>query len=261
MEALADRLKVPAADRIGFSEVYEALGEAGAKSWDKHLRKVRSNAEVEARIMVLAPEHANHPGRCHDRLLFCGRYSAKVGTPLDEALKTALSGFVEAAALQKTLGRPLHLKIRKATFGDEHAAARAAAFPYTPSVSASHGASVFEARAAEAVPDGLVSVDQLCGYVAMQGGGYVDDIAVFPAFQGQGVATALLAAAARFERSMSLDVRAANTPALKLYQRLGFRFGPLAHPGFLDWDGGYEGEAEATEVAGHLPPHADVSAL
>ena len=55
----------------------------------------------------------------------------------------------------------------------------------------------------------------------MQGGGYVDDLAVFPAFQGQGVGRALLAAAgaveARTQRgaSLSLDVRAANVPAIK----------------------------------------------
>jgi len=100
----------------------------------------------------------------------------------------------------------------------------------------------------------------------MQGGGYVDDIAVLPAFQGQGVASALLAGAAAVEVArgsgeLCLDVRAANLPALSLYRALGFRFGALEHPGFLDWDGGYSGSASAAVVAKKLPPTADISKL
>ena len=50
-------------------------------------------------------------------------------------------------------------------------------------------------------------------------------------------------------------------PALRLYEALGFRFGPLQHPGFLDWDGGYEGEAQVAAVAAKLAPNADISRL
>jgi len=95
----------------------------------------------------------------------------------------------------------------------------------------------------------------------------VDDIAVFPQFHGQGVASALLAGAAAIEESdrpgstLSLDVRAANSPAIALYKHLGFQFGELAHPSFLDWDGGFEGEAVARVVASKCPPNADLSAL
>jgi len=100
----------------------------------------------------------------------------------------------------------------------------------------------------------------------MQGGGYVDDLAVFPAFQGQGVGRALLAAAgaveARTQRgaSLSLDVRAANVPAINLYRALGFQFSELMHPSFLDWDGGYEGMVDAAEVAAKCPLNADITA-
>ena len=41
-----------------------------------------------------------------------------------------------------------------------------------------------------------------------------------------------------------------------MYSALGFRFGGLQHPGFLDWDGGHEGEADAATVAAKLPPNA-----
>ena len=120
-------------------------------------------------------------------------------------------------------------------------------------------------------------------------------IAVFPVFHGNGVATALLAAAATLElqgrktgATLSLDVRAANVPAIKLYERLGFAFGENTFPGFLDCmhaaakrlpcpslltircdiclsstagDGGFEGEADARKVAAALPENADISAL
>merc|ERR1712190_4796 len=105
------------------------------------------------------------------------------------------------------------------------------------------------------------------GYVAMQGGGYVDDIAVFPEFHGQRVATALLAGAAVVEcqsggaGTLCLDVRAANVPAIQLYKALGFKFGSLQHPGFLDWDGGFDGQADAKMVLAKLPANADISKL
>ena len=97
----------------------------------------------------------------------------------------------------------------------------------------------------------------------------VDDIAVFPKVHGQGVATALLAGAAAIEcqggkrrgAKLCLDVRAANIPAIKLYQRLGFQFGSNTFPGFLDWDGGFEGAANAQTVFEAKPQHCDLSQL
>ena len=61
--------------------------------------------------------------------------------------------------------------------------------------------------------------------------------------------------------SLSLDVRAANVPAIKLYTKLGFRFGDNAFPGFLDWDGGFSGEASAAAIAEACPPNCDLSGL
>ena len=57
-------------------------------------------------------------------------------------------------------------------------------------------------------------------------------------------------------------MRAAKTPATRLYERLGFHFGALEPPGgYFDWDGGYSGSADARAIAAHLPPNADVSPL
>ena len=219
-------------------------------------RKLRLLQRSQSSLLTSGNEH---------RLVFCGRYAAKAGTPLEEALETAMAGISAAAELKAALGESnqLSFALSAGRWGEEHKAARAAAFPYSPSVSATHGSDVIEARTTAAVMGTSVQPGQLLGYVAMQSGGYVDDIAVFPAFQGHGVASALIAGAASVERgsSMSLDVRAANVPAIKLYTRLGFRFGQLQHPSFLDWDGGFEGEADVSTVRRCLPSNADLSAL
>ena len=77
------------------------------------------------------------------------------------------------------------------------------------------------------------------------------------------LAVALLAQAAAIVLeqggdTLSLDVRAANTPAIAAYKRLGFAFGPNTFPGFLDWDGGFEGSAPVGGVRQHLPAHAQL---
>ena len=261
MEVLANKLNVPeGVARQSFAEVFESLGERGAKKYEDYLKKVRSNAQVNARIAELALEAE---GAVYDRLLFCGRYSAKAGTPLDDALRSASASVAEAANVRAALGgRKLAIQITASRWGDEHAACRAAAFPYVPACSASHGSPTFDARAAEAV-GAWVSPGQLLGYVAMQAGGYIDDISVFPIMHGQGVASSLLAGAAKAERgaTLSLDVRAANVPALKLYRSLGFRFGELEHPSFLDWDGGYSGDAAKADVLAKCPPNADLTRI
>lgn len=270
---LAERLQVPKAKLAAFAEVYEAQGERGARRWEEFLRKVRSSAEVESRLEerpeLLAPfegKDAHILERAKQRLIFCGRYSAKVGTSLDEALESAASGLSAAAETAAKVGGTgrLRMTVAAGRFGDEHLACRTSSFPYRPSVSASHGSHVVEARTAE--DTSAAGRGTLLGYAAMQGGGYVDDLAVEPAFHGQSVASALLAgcAAAELKRgcdSLSLDVRAANVPALELYRAIGFNFGALEHPGFLDWDGGYSGSADASVVLKRLPPSADISCL
>merc|ERR1712151_518222 len=85
------------------------------------------------------------------RLIFCGRYSLKAGTPLDTALDNATAGLAAAADTASKLGGrgKLQMTIAQGTFGDDHLACRGQAFPYRPSVSASHGTRVIEARSAE----------------------------------------------------------------------------------------------------------------
>ena len=204
MEQLADSLKVPPEQRAAFAEVYECQGSRGAKNYKTLLAKVRSDAEVRAAIDAkaasLLPADALAEGLALDRLIFCGRYSAKAGTPLDDALAAAAAGVVEARKTMQAIGgrKQLAFSVAPGKFGDEHLACREAAFPYRPSVSASHGSAVLEARASQPVAD-VVAAGALLGYVAMQGGGYVDDIGVLPKFHGQGVATGLLCAAAAAE--------------------------------------------------------------
>ena len=57
--------------------------------------------------------------------------------------------------------------------------------------------------------------------------GCLEKIAVDPAWRRQGVAAELLAAFLRFGRAhlafLTLEVRASNTPAVALYQKLGFQ--------------------------------------
>ncbi|CAE8634516.1 unnamed protein product [Polarella glacialis] len=274
--ALAAQLRVPAEKLSAFAEVYEALGARGAERWEELLRKVRSTAEVEQRIVQrpdllqggafekARTDEMKMLSNAKDRLVFCGRYSAKVGTALDAALDSASAGLKAAAETAAKLGGgELKVVLAHASFGDEHAACRIEAFPYRPSVSAGHGTAVIEARTAERTAAAMAGT--LLGYVAMQGN-YIDTIEVFNAYSGLGVATALLAGAAAVEvaqggAELCLDVRAANTPALAMYKKLGFSFGALQHPGFLDWDGGYEGRAEASAVKAKLPSHADCSQL
>ena len=158
IDALADRLSVPPERRAAFAEVVDAVGELGAKNWHAYLSKVRSYSEVASRIDELGLAKGASPS-ARERLIFCGRYSAKVGTPLDDALHAAADGI--AAALRRGNGK-IEIAVKRGRFSNEHLQCRAEAFPYRPSVAASKGAAVLEARAAN---------DGLLGYVAMQGGG------------------------------------------------------------------------------------------
>ena len=72
---------------------------------------------------------------------------------------------------------------------------------------------------------------QVLGYAGLHdivGEGYVDNIAVFPQFRGQGIGEALTRALVEYMRCASLEfltleVRASNLPAISLYEKLGFR--------------------------------------
>lgn len=72
---------------------------------------------------------------------------------------------------------------------------------------------------------------QVAGYAGMHGvcgEGYIANIAVFPAFRGRGVGRALLRGLVSCARKqqyefITLEVRAANRPAISLYESEGFR--------------------------------------
>lgn len=72
---------------------------------------------------------------------------------------------------------------------------------------------------------------QVLGYAGLHnivGEGYVDNIAVFPQFRGQGIGEALTRALIEYMRRaalefLTLEVRASNLPAISLYEKLGFR--------------------------------------
>ncbi len=109
-----------------------------------------------------------------------------------------------------------------------------------------------------AVVPGFVWVEegQVVGNVSLQralrwGGFLIGNVAVHPAWQGHGIARALMEAAleeisARSGRWAGLEVRADNQHARRLYERLGFReVGRTLHmlrPAGLAW-------------AGNTPPH------
>jgi len=189
--SVASECRLPGELLLALAEVYAAQGAGSARRLARHpsaLAKVRSLAEVARRIEE-RPEllaalgkdaSAQALARARERLLFCGRYSAKEGTALDAALDEAARGLQVAAETAAQVGGPgkLPMVVRNGVFGDDHLSCRRQAFPYSPSVSASHGSSVLEARAAEGSP--AVAKGALLGYLAMQGS-YADDVAVFPA--------------------------------------------------------------------------------
>ena len=67
---------------------------------------------------------------------------------------------------------------------------------------------------------------EVLGYIGIQifsGEGYVTNVATLSAFRKQGIAQALVCAALENEMEfLTLEVRKSNTPAIKLYKKLGF---------------------------------------
>ena len=84
--------------------------------------------------------------------------------------------------------------------------------------------------------------------------GYVDQIAIAPARQGQGVATALLAAAKRAcPQGLTLKVNQQNPRALRFYQREGFVIsgeGVSAGSGLALWEMGWKSPAALRKGSG-----------
>jgi len=144
--------------------------------------------------------------------------------------------------------------------GDEHLNCQRRAIPYRSKPA--RGAQAIEARAAE--DSAIVTAGTLLGYIVLDSGGYIVDIAVIPDYQGHGVESALLAGAAcsviaNGGQILCLDVRSGNIPAIRIYKSLGFKISPLQHPGFFDWDGGYFCEAAAKDVATQVLANAEIT--
>jgi len=263
---LAEDLGVPSEKYEAFKEVCVATGNRGASQWEELLQKVRSTSEVEQRIterpeLLSALEGLDERtvARAKERLKYWGRYSAKAGMDLDEALDVAAAGV--ATNLKTTTAGGLRIRVTEAVIGDEHLDCQSQTFPYSSNCTVVLGRQVIEARAAE--DTGAVTAGTLLGYIAMEIGGYIDEVAVMPEYQGHGVASALLAAAASAViadggRILCVDVRFANGPAIGLFKALGFKFSSLQHPGFFDWDGGYYCEATAVDVSAHVPANAEI---
>jgi len=197
--------------------------------------------------------------RAKERITYWGRYSAKKQMALDEALDVAAAGV--AASLKTAAAGKLRIRVTMAEVGDEHMSCQRQAFPYTPSWSLVQVWQAFEARAAEDTD--AVTAGTLLGYIVLETGGYIDEVAVRPEYQGHGVASALLAGSALAVmadegRTLCVDVRSGNTPALGLFKALGFKAQSLQHPGFFDWDGGYYCEATAKDVSAHVPANAEI---
>ncbi|MCD7889780.1 MAG: ribosomal protein S18-alanine N-acetyltransferase [Oscillospiraceae bacterium] len=73
----------------------------------------------------------------------------------------------------------------------------------------------------------LVAVEgiEVVGYIAASeilDEQYLDSLAVRADYRGQGVATALMKAAFDTEKTVYLEVRESNQPAINLYKKLGF---------------------------------------
>lgn len=164
--------------------------------------------------------------------------------PFGEALRRALD---EHAAIQEGKTKQKTYTCRPGTFDKRHLAIRLKAFPYVPACAASDGDMTVDAVDAK---DG-----SLCGYIAFSREGYVDDLSVLPAWQGRGVARALVGAAsaqlaaADPAAELSLHVRACNRPALRLYKSLGLTQGEWEFPPWYDYHGGFHLEGRAAEIA------------
>ncbi len=93
---------------------------------------------------------------------------------------------------------------------------------------AEDGADVFVAGEASGQRAGFIHLQTERDFFTGEKCGYVSEVAVDPAFEGQGVGSLLLAkaeewCAAKGYRLLTLYVFAANARAQRLYERLGFR--------------------------------------
>jgi ribosomal protein S18 acetylase RimI-like enzyme len=270
----AEGLQVPAEELEAFAELYAALSEAkGGRApaqrdlakWQAAFARARACAHVHQFVLERSGEidalcEAGGMRRelVEGRLMFAGVYGTRLSLPEAlERVRRELQSRGRVDDQSRKAGE--QLTVTAGAFDARHAAIRARAYPYTPACSA---------RAGDATIDCLESASgELLGYLAMEGGTYVDDLAVLPRVHGAGVAKALVCGAARQclargERALSLDVRACNLPAFALYRGLGFAVGSKYYPAFYDWHGGYSCEAtDLEQLAARMPAGVVVGAL
>lgn len=261
MQDAAKQLGVPDADLDAFKEYYEALSEAGGgrpserslKAWKETLQKTKAEATVRAfakansaKLDEAVKKAGAKPEIVIQRLVFMGIYG-RFGS-LDEALAQLMRELDSVA--------PGEVKLRAAPgrYTKQHGDCKAAAYPYSPSVSSGEGCTTIDCW------DG----NELAGYIAMQGD-YADDLAVFPKYHGRGVAKALICAAALQlqgkRKQMSLDVRACNLPAIGTYKSLGFEVQQKYYPSFFDWHGGYSMAGRVDQILKKMPSNVDTSGM
>ncbi|KAK3253037.1 hypothetical protein CYMTET_37692 [Cymbomonas tetramitiformis] len=261
VEELCGVLEVPTNQAAAFQELYQALAEelSGKPSrslltdWEDHLKRARAQVDVESFIntheadfrrtkTVNGAADLRHADMLRSRFRACGIYSSSLS--LEELLKRCLEENRESSQQP----RPSRITTQNGVWGVEHAAIRKRSYPYVPALGDSTGEAVIEARDQN---------DQLLGYVIQTGGNYIFDLAVDPRVQGCAVGVALVGTlASSMQRNgvstMCLDVRRCNEPAVRFYNRLGFRIVKKTFPPWYDWHGGFHLEAETNAIAAHL---------
>lgn len=266
---LVAKLNVPKNDQAAFNELYQKRLQQGRgkpcmedmKNWSKVLADKPAEAQVRAfikdhekEIAELAKSSGLKREALEQTLVFTGVYgqtSERTPLPFKDALKVVTANIRAAAA--NPAPKDCCLTLREGTFDKRHLEIRTASFPYKPASATGGGGRTVDCYF---TPDRVSEV--LVGYIA-PGGGYIDDLAVLPAWQGRQIAKGLICKAAEMLSNQGIErihlhVRAINYPAISLYREgCGFTVSENVFPGWYDWHGGYEMDAKCSDVAARLP--------
>eukprot|EP00933_Yihiella_yeosuensis_P071249 TRINITY_DN79457_c0_g1_i1.p1 TRINITY_DN79457_c0_g1~~TRINITY_DN79457_c0_g1_i1.p1 ORF type:complete len:286 (+),score=47.67 TRINITY_DN79457_c0_g1_i1:41-898(+) len=267
--AVAAQLGVTSQDMPAFIELYLALEEERSRTLSakdlENWKDILAEHPAEASVSAFIEENAEEIGKVlegisgsslssrrsfEQRLIFTcvyGRTSAGNPIPFLDALQQVL----DEIKSRDTLGKQIHapFTLQDGIFDDRHLQIRKVAYPYRPACASRTGDKTLDCKSSDGT---------LVGYICMGGRGYADDLSVLPYCQGRGIAKALICGAAKRlakqkVKKFELHVRAANCSAMGLYSSLGFAKSEKCYPGWYDWHGGYEMEAESVEVAARMP--------